>query len=139
MGPHVAYLSMDPGDVLEITTPAGRFNLLASELGELSIMRIDDEAGLEPFNVVLFLRKICNAHKIHIQDLLDGSQLANVVTARRAVALELRARGWSFPRIGLLLNRHHTSIMYLVDSAQGANRISTEISTGQSVETATDK
>lgn len=38
----------------------------------------------------------------------------NVVAARRAVCKELRALGWSYPRIGRAIGRHHTSVLELV-------------------------
>jgi chromosomal replication initiation ATPase DnaA len=34
--------------------------------------------------------------------------------ARAEVARRLRDLGWSYPRIGAVLGRHHTSVMYLV-------------------------
>lgn len=36
------------------------------------------------------------------------------VLVRRAAALTLRSEGWSYPEIGRVLGRHHTSIMSLV-------------------------
>lgn len=37
-------------------------------------------------------------------------------SARAEVAFELRKQGWSLPRIGRALNRHHTSILSLLRS-----------------------
>ena len=53
----------------------------------------------------------------------QGLQLADVtrpcneplyVEARRHIAKFLRGRGWSYPMIGKLLERDHTSVMHLV-------------------------
>jgi chromosomal replication initiation ATPase DnaA len=42
-----------------------------------------------------------------------------VFEARQRICVELRHKGWSFGRIAALLNRHHTSIIDAVRSAQG--------------------
>jgi len=37
--------------------------------------------------------------------------------ARRDIASELRGRGMTYPRIGELLNKHHSSIIHMVRRA----------------------
>jgi len=46
--------------------------------------------------------------------LSGGHSIAEVTEARRQISVELRALGWSLPRIGYSLNLHHTSILYLL-------------------------
>jgi chromosomal replication initiation ATPase DnaA len=46
------------------------------------------------------------------------SQARRLVDARRRIAVELRSLGYSYPRIGRILgHRHHTTIMYLIETA----------------------
>lgn len=57
---------------------------------------------------------------ILLTDLVGTSHRRECVAARRRAAIELREMGYSFPRIGRLLNRHHTSIFSLIGGAQAA-------------------
>lgn len=48
------------------------------------------------------------------EDCIYGeSRLRRLVDARTVIACALRARGWTFDDIGILLNRHHTTILHL--------------------------
>lgn len=60
------------------------------------------------------LKKLCGEYDVQKDDLLSTKRDARLVDIRRAIALDLRVDGWSYSRIGRLLNRHHTSIMHLV-------------------------
>ncbi len=44
-----------------------------------------------------------------------------VVAARRQLCRVLRELGWSLPRIGRTIDRHHTSVMSLLRSDAGAH------------------
>lgn len=46
-------------------------------------------------------------------DVLGRSHKRKVVDARRAVVMHYRAQGKSFPEIGAIIGRHHTSVMNL--------------------------
>lgn len=39
----------------------------------------------------------------------------NIVSCRIAIARFLRGRGWSYPRIGEILNKDHSSVVYMLD------------------------
>jgi Bacterial dnaA protein helix-turn-helix len=46
--------------------------------------------------------------------LLSSDRSQKMVAFRARVATELRAFGFSLPEIGRALNRHHTSVLYLL-------------------------
>jgi chromosomal replication initiation ATPase DnaA len=56
------------------------------------------------------------------QMILGKNQEARIVEARRNLVLRLRNRGMSFPTIGRWLNRHHTSIIHLCQTATQSER-----------------
>jgi hypothetical protein len=43
---------------------------------------------------------------------------AGAVEHRRALAFELRRRGWTYEEIGRTLGRHHSSVMHLVNGGK---------------------
>lgn len=47
---------------------------------------------------------------------------AHIVACRRAVAEYLHQRGWSYPRIGRLLERDHSSVIHLVNPERAKAR-----------------
>lgn len=51
------------------------------------------------------------------KDLLGRSRLRYIVHARYALYAALRQRGWSFPQIGALFNRHYSSVIHGVSVA----------------------
>lgn len=53
-------------------------------------------------------------HGITVAEMLSPSRASHLVEARRDLAFALRARAWSYPRIGKLMKRDHTTIMSLV-------------------------
>jgi chromosomal replication initiation ATPase DnaA len=52
-------------------------------------------------------------------DVFGRCQQHHIVQARAEVARRLRERGWSLPRIGRVLDRHHTSILHLLRKPLG--------------------
>jgi len=60
------------------------------------------------------VRRCCSEANIHIDQLLGPSHAPHIVQVRARAVLELRERGLSLPRIGLMLNRHHTSILSML-------------------------
>jgi Bacterial dnaA protein helix-turn-helix len=52
-------------------------------------------------------------HGLTRWDILNHSRKRKVVDARRDVVLHFRAKGRSFPEIGRLIDRHHTTVMSL--------------------------
>ena len=51
---------------------------------------------------------------IDLPVVLSASRDKRVVYHRRALAHALRGLGWSLPRIGRALGRHHTSVLSLL-------------------------
>lgn len=51
-------------------------------------------------------------------DITGRSRFREHFRARRLVCLDLRARGWSYSRIGKLLGRDHSTICHAVRSAR---------------------
>lgn len=60
------------------------------------------------------LIKICDAYGISLPQLLSHRRDMTFVTARVECAKKLRAMGLSLPRIGKIMNRDHTTILYLL-------------------------
>jgi hypothetical protein len=50
--------------------------------------------------------------------LISHQRDQNIIDCRLAVAIYLRQRGWSFPRIGQVMNRDHSSIVHLLDPSK---------------------
>jgi hypothetical protein len=48
---------------------------------------------------------------VPLQELRYGGRQRHLVDARRATATALRARNWSYERIGRALRHHHTSVI----------------------------
>jgi len=56
----------------------------------------------------------CAKHGISPNLLLGPGQTKRLVTARREVSMHLYELGYSSTKIGLILNRHHSSILHLL-------------------------
>ena len=61
------------------------------------------------------LAHYCGKYDVYKDELLSRRCDERLVEIRRKIAAELKAQGWSFPQIGKLLNRCHSSIMHLLD------------------------
>lgn len=60
------------------------------------------------------LKKFCGQYDVQKDDLLSKKRDKRLVNIRQAISSKLRSEGWTYPRIGKLLHRHHTSIMHLL-------------------------
>lgn len=58
------------------------------------------------------LGAVCDRFGISLAQLLGPQRFAHYTHPRRVAWRLLRRRGWSYPRIGALFDRHHTAIMY---------------------------
>jgi chromosomal replication initiation ATPase DnaA len=58
---------------------------------------------------------------VTITRMLEKSNVASVVAARRRFAILAREQNFSYPEIGAALGKHHTTIMHLVKSQNGAH------------------
>jgi chromosomal replication initiation ATPase DnaA len=56
---------------------------------------------------------------ITITRMLEKTNVASVVAARRRFAILAREQNFSYPEIGAALGKHHTTIMHLVKSRNG--------------------
>ena len=59
------------------------------------------------------LRSFCGFYDVQKDDLLSTKR-GKLVEIRKQIAEKLLSEGWSYARIGRLLNRHHTTIMHLL-------------------------
>lgn len=76
-------------------------------------LRISDYAAVD---------ELCRKLKIHPARLRGDNRAPEVVDKRRRIAVELHDLGWSFPRIGRAMNKHHTSVMAMC-AAEDANGV----------------
>jgi len=58
--------------------------------------------------------EIAEKHGVTVAEMLSASRASHLVEARRDLAFALRARSWSYPRIGKLMKRDHTTVMALL-------------------------
>lgn len=69
---------------------------------------------LEEIGLLQPLKELCRAHAVLLEAVLSSTRTKRVVEARLACCLYLRTLDMSYPEIGRLLRRDHTSIMALV-------------------------
>lgn len=62
------------------------------------------------------LREIANKRGLKLEHVLAKGRSERLVACRAVMAHHLRNRGLSFPRIGQMLNRDHTSILHLIST-----------------------
>src|SRR5574343_425888 len=60
------------------------------------------------------IRIICERHDVSLHDLLGKRRFRHLVLARVDAYAKLREMGWSYPAIGWLFNRHHSSIIIVL-------------------------
>ena len=68
--------------------------------------------GNLPRPVADLIREVCDKYGAASGELLSGRKVAPVWRARAEVIVELRQRGYSYQRIGLWLNVHHSTCVY---------------------------
>lgn len=76
-----------------------------------------EQIGVRPVDVDALLRNAARLHGTTIGEIMGASRLKNVVAARHAVFVALRAAGWSYPAIGAVMGRDHTTVMAGVKKA----------------------
>lgn len=60
------------------------------------------------------IQDLAEQHRVTVRDLLGPSKEERLVFVRAKIAHALRRHGYSFPRIGRVMKRDHTSIVHLV-------------------------
>lgn len=60
------------------------------------------------------IARVAALHDLAIDDITGPARSGPICTARRQAARELRDRGLSFPRIGKALNRHHATVLRIL-------------------------
>lgn len=71
---------------------------------------------------------VANAHDIPAETLRCQSRRADIVRARHAAMYAVRQHtDLSYPAIGRLFNRDHTTVMHAVDKIEGARRINRQL------------
>ena len=66
--------------------------------------------GVNRFNTIL--QAVSIEHDISQADILSHSKTADIIPARWEFWTRLYNIGWSYPRIGKHVRRHHTSVMH---------------------------
>jgi chromosomal replication initiation ATPase DnaA len=61
------------------------------------------------------LEKVSDETGIPIMQILERSNNARLVEARRKFCVLARAQGYSYPEIGAAIGKHHTTIIHLVN------------------------
>jgi hypothetical protein len=74
------------------------------------------EVELQARGVLAAVRARCDAGAVMIGEVWGPSRLSHVVEVRRAVCLFFRSKGWSWPQIGRLMKRDHSSVMELCNA-----------------------
>lgn len=75
------------------------------------------ERNLEPGgNLHDLARTVCRDFAVSVTDVLSTARSVAMVDARREIAWKLRELGFSFPEIGTMLRRDHTTVIALVKS-----------------------
>lgn len=76
-------------------------------------------AALEPSGVADEIRAVVAQHGATVDDVLGPTRLAHVVRARRDAMRLIRDRlAWSYPAIGRLFGRDHTTVMMALASPE---------------------
>lgn len=60
------------------------------------------------------MEKILNKYGFTMHDIRSSRRNSKLVECKREIALYLRNKGLSYPKIGLLMNKDHTSVMNLL-------------------------
>lgn len=64
------------------------------------------------------INKILESHFLTWAEIISQRRQANLVECRREIVRFLRKQGLSYPAIGEMMNRDHTSIMHLASDAR---------------------
>lgn len=74
------------------------------------------------------ISRIAAAYEISIEDIHGRSHRPEIVRARHAAMYLIREHTeLSYPQIGRLFNRHHTSVLHGVASIEGARRVNRKL------------
>lgn len=69
------------------------------------------------------LLNVATEHAMTVGELLGGSHDPRYVAARRRFAFQARERGYSYPQIGRMLHKHHSSVIHMVRKQNGAGSL----------------
>ena len=67
---------------------------------------------------IRIVERVAKESGVSMSEIMGSGRDRRSTGARARVALALRRRGLSFPEIGMVLRRHHTTCMYLVRRAE---------------------
>jgi Bacterial dnaA protein helix-turn-helix len=62
------------------------------------------------------IETVCQENNFPIATILGRCNEARFVNVRREISIRARREGYSYPRIGAALGRHHTTIIHLVST-----------------------
>ena len=69
------------------------------------------------------LEKLCELHGLTLDQAMSKQRFRIFVDARSACYRYLRSEGWSYPEIGGLFGRDHTSISYAISDNEERKQI----------------
>jgi len=64
--------------------------------------------------IVIDFQEALKKYNISIEKIRSRRREKILVDLRQRIASDLKAKGYSFPMIGDVMNRHHTSVIHLV-------------------------
>lgn len=65
-----------------------------------------------------YVKAAAEMFHVHPRDLIGPYKFHFLLLPRFALSKALRLRGWTLPRIGRLVNRDHTTVMYQIKQAE---------------------
>jgi len=103
---------------------AARDELPRSKMGALEftseeLARAAAREYPEKFDYLEAGRRIAARHYLTYEVMISNVRWHAAAAARREFYVLLRSKGWSFPRIGQLVGRDHTTILAAVRAANG--------------------
>lgn len=69
------------------------------------------QIGMPEDDASLLVNEISRCHGATWAEVKSPSRVKHLVTARRAIYVALRQLGWSYPAIGRLVDRDHTTVL----------------------------
>jgi chromosomal replication initiation ATPase DnaA len=76
------------------------------------------DAGARQWTTRELAARIAGAHGVSVEEMLGPRAERHLAAARLELYRTLRALGWSYPAIGRVVGRHHTTVMAAVRGKQ---------------------
>jgi chromosomal replication initiation ATPase DnaA len=73
------------------------------------------------FNFIQLVERVAGEYDVSFGEIIGDSHRAPLVQARWEIYAVLRARGWSLPKIGHRMRKHHATVLYGLRRYAGAS------------------